>query len=126
MLAPALTIGGLAVVTVALRLRDPHEGGWGVCPVAALGLACPGCGGLRAVNDLTNGDLLGAASSNLMVVAVVPVILVILGRWAWDAWAGRPRDPSLRVVVATTATYLVLLVPFTVLRNLPVGSWLAP
>ena len=35
---------------------------------AAVGIWCPACGGLRAVNDLTNGDVLGAASSNLVFV----------------------------------------------------------
>ena len=30
---------------------------WGLCPSAALGFSCPGCGGLRAVNDLTHGDV---------------------------------------------------------------------
>ena len=45
--------------TIALRLRDPHDSGsWGYCPWKLLtGLDCPGCGALRAVNDLTHGDL---------------------------------------------------------------------
>ena len=41
-------------------------------PILAItGRPCPGCGGLRAVNDLTNGDVAGALSSNLMAVALV-------------------------------------------------------
>ena len=45
MLAPALTIGGLGLATLALHLRDPHaHGSWGLCPSAAIGIYCPGCG----------------------------------------------------------------------------------
>ncbi len=62
--APLVTIGGLGLATLALHLRDPHVGGsWGICPSAAMGFWCPGCGGLRAVNDLTHGEVASAASS---------------------------------------------------------------
>ena len=81
--APLLTIGGLAAATVALHYRDPHESGsWGYCPSAALGFWCPGCGGLRAVNDLTHGDVGAAASSNLLFIALLPILVFLLGRWA--------------------------------------------
>ena len=87
--APLLTIGGLAATTVALHFRDPHsQYSWGMCPSAALGLSCPGCGGLRAVNDLTNGDLAAAASSNLLFVVALPFAVVVLALWAFDSWRG--------------------------------------
>ncbi|WP_182526384.1 DUF2752 domain-containing protein [Nocardioides dongkuii] len=127
MVGPALTLGGLAAATLALRLRDPHEGGsWGICPTAAMGFACPGCGGLRAVNDLTHLDLAAAASSNLMLVAVLPLVVFVLGRWTVDAWTGRERDHDARLAVGVTMVGLALLTVFTVLRNLPAGAWLAP
>ena len=79
-LAPALTIGGLALATVALHVRDPHQhGAWGLCPSAAMGVYCPGCGGLRAVNDLTNAHVGAAASSNLLLVVLMPFIAWYLG-----------------------------------------------
>lgn len=116
-----------------LRLRDPHvAGSWGTCPFLALtGLPCPVCGGLRAVNDLTHGDVVGALGSNLLVVAVLPVALVWWALWLRRclAAAGTPRTaltempvPSKRTVLAATA----LLALFTVLRWLPAGAWLAP
>ena len=53
MRSPLLAIGGLSAATLALHVRDPHESySWGICPSAAMGLSCPGCGGLRAVNCL--------------------------------------------------------------------------
>lgn len=127
-MAPAATIGGLGLVTVALHLRDPHEAGsWGLCPSAALGFWCPGCGGLRGVNDLTHLRILDALSSNLLLVVVIPVVIFLLGRWALDSWTGRVRAPmNHRVNVVVITFSLAALAAFTVLRNLPAGSWLAP
>jgi hypothetical protein len=128
MLAPTATLSGLALATLALHLRDPHETGtWGLCPSAAvLGIYCPGCGGLRAVNDLTNGDLAAAASSNLVLVAVLPFALVALVVWAVDRWRGKTRHPSWQVLRPGVLAFIGVLVVFTVLRNLTVGAWLAP
>ena len=80
MLGPALAIGGLAAATVALHLRDPHVShSWGVCPLYALtGIYCPGCGGLRGVNDLTDGHLGAAASSNLLLVVAIPFAVFLV------------------------------------------------
>ena len=126
MVAPAVTIGGLALLTVALHVRDPHQhASWGLCPSAALGVYCPGCGGLRAVNDLTHGDVAAAASSNLLFVVLLPFVVFVLGRWAYDRWRGvRRASPSWLTPTVVYAGFAVLLL-FTVLRNLP-GSWLAP
>lgn len=124
---PIYTIGALAAATLALHLRDPHVGGsWGACPTALLGFACPGCGGLRAVNDLTNGDVVAAASSNLAFVVVLPFLLVGLGVWTVDRWRGTSHTLPISVVRPLAYVGLALLVVFTVLRNLPAGSWLAP
>ena len=124
---PALVIGGLAAASLALHLRDPHDSGtWGYCPSAAMGFWCPGCGGLRAVNDLTNGDVAAAASSNLLFLAVLPVVVFLLGRWFVDRWVGREREPNARLITIATVVLCVLGVVFAVVRNLPAGSWLAP
>jgi hypothetical protein len=125
--APVVTIGGLSLATLALHVRDPHQSGsWGICPSAALGVYCPGCGGLRALNDLSNGDVAGAASSNLAFVVLLPFLVAGLAVWALGRWRGRPvRVPSTVVGPVAWAT-LVLLTVFTVARNLPAGSWLAP
>ena len=90
---PAATFGGLAITTAALHLRDPHiDGSWGLCPSEAFfGIYCPGCGGLRAVNDLTHGDLGSAASSNLLFFVSIPLVVFLLARWGYDAWRGPER-----------------------------------
>jgi len=124
---PAYAAAGVAAATLALHVRDPHvTHSWGVCPLYAItGLYCPGCGGLRGVNDLTDGHLGQAASSNLLLVLAIPVAVVLFGRWVRGAWTGREVTPV--PVLPTTVRWglLALVVLFTVARNLP-GSWLAP
>lgn len=127
MLAPALTIGGLSLATLALHLRDPHSSGtWGYCPSALLGFSCPGCGGLRAVNDLTNGDLGSALSSNLLVTLMIPVAIVLLLVWARDRWVGVSRAPAWSALRPVVVSFLVVLVAFTIFRNTSAGAWFAP
>ena len=127
MLGPVLTIGGLTAATVALHLRDPHVShSWGVCPLYALtGIYCPGCGGLRGVNDLTDGHLGAAASSNLLLVVAIPFAVLVLARWTWVTWQGNGSSvvPALPRTVKIGLGAVVLA--FWVARNLP-GSWLAP
>jgi hypothetical protein len=128
LLAPTATIGGLALATLALHLRDPHQhGSWGLCPFnAATGLYCPGCGGLRAVNDLTDGHLHAALSSNVLVVALMPVAVLALAVWALDRWRGQERRVARRVGRPALVALVAVVVVFTISRNLAFGSWLAP
>lgn len=125
---PLLVAGGLLLASVALHVRDPHQGGsWGYCPWLFLtGTYCPGCGGLRAVNDLTRGDLVGAASSNLLFVASLPLLLGMWVRSFGQRWSGVRRPlPSAWVTVLASGSLAAIAV-FWVLRNLPFASWLAP
>jgi len=127
-LASPLAAGAVvALGTVALHVRDPHtSGSWGYCPTALLGFSCPFCGSLRAVNDLTHLDLAGAASSNLLFVVAAPVVVAFWTRRVAACWRGGAAMQPLRVPRPLWIAFLVLLAVFTVVRNLPVGSWLAP
>lgn len=125
---PALLAGGLVAASVALHLRDPHrEGSWGLCPWLVLtGTYCPGCGGLRAVNDLTRGDVGAAASSNLLLVGALPLFA-----WWWlrrtaDAWRGVRRVVDERAALRVTVLVLGVALVFWVVRNLPFAGWLTP
>jgi hypothetical protein len=124
---PLLTAGSVALATLALHVRDPHVShSWGVCPLYALtGVYCPGCGGLRGVSDLTNGHVGQAASSNLLLVLALPFAAVLFVRWTYGAWTGREVRAIPAMPRSVTTTLLLLVLVFTVLRNLP-GSWLAP
>ena len=125
---PALVAGGVLAASVVLHVRDPHAAGsYGFCPWLALtGTYCPGCGGLRAVNDLTNGDVAGAASSNLLFVTSLPFLAVWWLRSFVDGWRGRGRSTSDRTAYVALAVVLTLVLVFWVVRNLPGAGWLAP
>ena len=126
--APLLGAGVVGGLTLALHYRDPHvQGSWGFCPFRALtGLDCPGCGGLRAVHDLTNLDVAGAASSNLLLVLMVPVVVVLWLAWTRRAWrSGPPLLASVSRPMLWGQVALVVIAIFTVARNLPPGGWLA-
>jgi hypothetical protein len=124
---PLLSAAAIGAATLALHVRDPHVShSWGVCPLYALtGLYCPGCGGLRGVNDLSNGHLGQAASSNLLLVLVLPFAAIVFVRWVAGAWSGREVRAIPELPRAVTYGLVVIAALFTVARNLP-GSWLAP
>lgn len=122
----AVAVAGAGLLTL-LRLHDPHgSGSYGFCPSLVLtGLPCPGCGGLRAVNDLTHGDVAAAVSSNLIAVVLVAGLAVGWVVWTAHRWRGRSRPPF---VISGRWAYVALAVVllFGVVRNLPFGSALAP
>ena len=126
LIGPLATIGGLAAASLALHFRDPHaHGSWGLCPSSTIfGIDCPGCGGLRGVNDLTNFRFVDAASSNLLLVIALPFAIFYLARWAVDAWRGVRRTPS-APSLPLIAGLVVVVLTFTVLRNLAPFGWLA-
>jgi hypothetical protein len=125
--APLWSLAGVAAATLALHVRDPHaSGSWGFCPLYALtGIYCPGCGGLRGVNDLTDGHVWQAASSNLLLVLAIPFAAFLFVRWSYAAWTGREVTVVPPLPRAVKVGLVVLVLVFTVARNLP-GSWLAP
>jgi Protein of unknown function (DUF2752) len=115
---------GLAVALVAVV--DPHTSGrYPTCPFHAVtGLWCPGCGGLRAVHDLTHGHLVNALHENVLVVLLGPSLLV----WWLVARSRRTDERPVTLLLSAGGTLAVFVVlgAFAVLRNLPFGAALAP
>lgn len=121
---PAVTAAVIVVVSVALHLRDPHSNSWGVCPWQTItGTDCPGCGGLRAVNDLTNLRVAAAASSNLLFVAGLPFFALWFAAWVRNAWAGERAPLAHRPTLVAWVTAAVVAV-WWIVRNLPGLEWL--
>jgi hypothetical protein len=90
----------MAAAGVVLYLFDPETAGF--YPVCALhqltGLQCPGCGSLRALHQLTHGNIANAWRLNPLLVAFLPLGLWLglretvrwtLG-WRWPGVINRP------------------------------------
>ncbi|MGW0789314.1 DUF2752 domain-containing protein [Streptomyces sp. NPDC002911] len=105
---------------------DPNEAGhYPVCPMLRFtGLLCPGCGGLRSAHAFAHGDVATALGSNALAVVGFAVFAVVWLLWTVRASRGRP----LRIGVAPVYWWGIgaVLLVFSVVRNLPVGSALAP
>jgi hypothetical protein len=119
---PAATAG--LTVVAGLYLVNPNSTHVPLCPLhAATGLWCPVCGATRASYALLHGQWTAALHDNLLFVLLLP--LLVAGWWrrggrdpATDRAALPPRPVFISIVL--------LAALFGVLRNLPVGSWLAP
>ena len=110
-----------------LYVHDPHQSGaYGYCPFLLLtGQPCPGCGGLRAMNDLTHGDFVGALSSNAMAVVLLAVMGVAWIVWFYRRWRGQPA-PLLALNSPVLWGLIAAFAVFGVLRWTPWGVWLRP
>ncbi|MFE6039165.1 DUF2752 domain-containing protein [Streptomyces sp. NPDC056452] len=124
--APA---GAMAVVVGAfgyVATVDPNEPGhYPVCPMLRFtGVFCPGCGGLRSAHAFAHGDIAAALGSNALAVVGYAVFAVVWLLWMVRASRGEP----LRIALAPAYWWGVgaALLIFSVVRNLPFGSGLAP
>ncbi|TDP39317.1 uncharacterized protein DUF2752 [Nocardia ignorata] len=126
--APPLIAAGLGIGTLALlHFRDPHvEGSYGLCPVYAIfGVYCPGCGGMRAMHNLTDGRIIDSLHSNLLALPLTLAFAAFVVDWFLRARRGQGwRLPRLSPV--TVWTFFGLLIGYSVLRNTPWGTWLTP
>ncbi|MFW6689822.1 DUF2752 domain-containing protein [Streptomyces sp. MAR4 CNX-425] len=145
--APLAALTCAAAAFAAVGAVDPNEPGrYPPCPVAAYtGLACPGCGGLRAAHALAHGDVTAALGANALVTAGAAVAAVALLWWVRVALRPAPpgpypapgppppgaaaHPPRRRPPVPLPApgrALFALVAAFTLLRNLPFGAALAP
>lgn len=87
-----------------------------------LGFDCPACGGLRTVNSLMRGDLLGALDHNVILAVALPIITVVWLAWFLGPLFNRdinvPRAPRWFVIAAT-----VVVASFTIARNVGGPTW---
>ncbi|GAA2961123.1 hypothetical protein GCM10010446_53380 [Streptomyces enissocaesilis] len=124
--APAVTLAGVAAAFAYVGAVDPNEPGhYPVCPLLQLtGIYCPGCGGLRSAHAVATGDLAGAFGSNAMAVVGYGVFAVLWAVWVVRATRGLPTRITLSAVHWWGIG--VVAAVFSVVRNLPFGSALAP
>ncbi|WP_296110916.1 DUF2752 domain-containing protein [uncultured Corynebacterium sp.] len=83
-----LAVGAASVCACcAIAATDPQTPGGVIpeCPTKALfGFNCPGCGSMRMIQSLVQGDFGAALHYN--AVGILAVILLI---WSWLAWTAR-------------------------------------
>ncbi|MGW2849995.1 DUF2752 domain-containing protein [Streptomyces sp. NPDC001274] len=125
----ATPVAVLAVVVGAfgyVGTVDPNEPGhYPLCPLLRFtGIYCPGCGGLRSAHAVAHGDLAAALGSNALAVVGYATFAVLWTLWTVRAARGRPMSLAVRPAVWWGIGAVVLA--FSVVRNLPFGSVLAP
>ncbi|MGA6179676.1 DUF2752 domain-containing protein [Stenotrophomonas sp. NPDC077421] len=118
--APLAISASLATgAAVVLRHVSPYASNSPLpgCPLYALtGLYCPGCGSTRCLYSLVHLDWQGAMAMNPLLVISLPFLLLMLLNGAGVRM--RALDPLMRVL-ASPMFWLVLLIGYAVLRNLP-------
>jgi hypothetical protein len=109
----------MAVAGVVLYFFDPETAGF--YPVCALhqvtGLQCPGCGTLRAMHQLTHGNIAGAWRFNPLFVALLPVGFW-LGLREAARWTLGWRLPGIITRPIFGWLLIIVTVVFGIARNL--------
>lgn len=111
----------MTVGSAAVAYFDPAKANFfPVCPLYSLtGLACPGCGLTRGFHALFQGDIIPALDFNLLV----PVWTVIFGYVWFSLLLLALRGKGLPMWMTTPKflwTFMIVLLTFGVLRNIPV------
>ncbi|MEU5879696.1 DUF2752 domain-containing protein [Spirillospora sp. NPDC047279] len=125
--APLGVLAAAAAGVALVAVRDPHEAGnYPSCPLFALtGTYCPGCGAMRMVNSLAHGDVGAAFGLNPLLFLLLPVFGYLWVRWTVATARGEPmRSVLFRPPVVVG--FMVVLVAYWVVRNLPFAHFLAP
>ncbi|MFL6375392.1 MAG: DUF2752 domain-containing protein [Pyrinomonadaceae bacterium] len=117
----AASVVGIAGASTMVAAYDPTQVHFfPVCPLFALtGLACPGCGLTRGFHALFQGDVATAFGFN----ALFPVWAIVIG-YVWLSLVvyamrgkGLPMWPTNPTFLWT---FMILLLVFGVVRNIPV------
>ncbi|MFE7585472.1 DUF2752 domain-containing protein [Streptomyces gardneri] len=126
LLAPVATLAGVAAAFAYVGAVDPNEPGhYPVCPMLRFaGVFCPGCGGLRSAHAFVHGDLPAALGANALAVVGYGVFAAVMALWLVRVIRGVP----MRLTISPVWWWGIgaVLALFTLVRNLPFGSALAP
>lgn len=90
------------------------------------GLYCPGCGITRATFSLLQLDFYQAIRYNAFVIIIIPLVglYVIGGIYAW--LFNKPNFMDNKIPPAIWIIFIVTLLLYGVLRNIPQFAFLAP
>ena len=118
-----LLLGGIFAAVgalVVLRVFDPALSGiFPPCPLHALtGWYCPGCGSLRAIHQLLNGNVAAAFAMNPFALVALPFLSYGMASEVWHEIRGRYLP---RIFISGTWIWgmAAAIVAFGVARNIP-------
>jgi hypothetical protein len=116
----AFVLAAIAIAGATLLAYDPATSRlFPPCPFRALtGLACPGCGTLRALHQGLHGNLAAAFYLNPLSMLMIPLVACVGLVQGACAVLGRPA-PEIHLGAARIWTLLAVILLFWVLRNLP-------
>ncbi|MEO6500303.1 MAG: DUF2752 domain-containing protein [Jatrophihabitantaceae bacterium] len=116
--------GAALAAATALWFFDPNTRGIPLCPLHAMtGLWCPFCGSTRASYALIHAQPTAALRDNALFVAALPLLALL---WWRSVRSPVPRSATRPLPRPVFWAGIALVLAFGVLRNLPVGRWLAP
>jgi hypothetical protein len=123
LLAALGVIAGWAVLAYVPAERVPTP----KCQLRSwTGLLCPGCGGTRAARHLAKGNVRAAARCNVLMFPIAGAVLWGLVAFAANSWAGKRWWTPERITLRLALWAGVILVLFTITRNLEFASFLRP
>jgi hypothetical protein len=115
----AVALAAAAALAVLFFFDPSTAGFYPVCSLReATGLQCPGCGGLRAMHELSHGHIAASWRLNPFVISLLPVALWLGLREAVRAFTGR-QWPGLVTRPVFGWLLAAALVLFGILRNVP-------
>lgn len=115
-----LALGFLMVLAIIIYIYHPATPLRMIpCPFREItGLYCPGCGSIRALTQVAQGNILKAVQHNVLAVAFLPLMVWVVLANIKLVLTGRalpyPKLPSPAIW-----GLLCLFILFAVLRNLP-------
>ncbi len=124
----SLSLAILGGITVLFAYDPASTGMFPQCPFYAItGFHCPGCGTLRALHQLFNGNLITALGLNSLAMLSLPFLAYsFMSRIAQEARG--QAFPTVFIPAGWIWALFVVVILFWVFRNIPIYpfSWLAP
>jgi len=123
--APLGVAAAVAVVCAVVWWADPTTPGGLIpgCPTKLLlGIDCPGCGSSRMLYSLLHGNLLAAAKFNALGLMALALLAWTYAAWVYGRVVGR-RIWSWQHHRWAPSGMLVLVLAWSVVRNLPFGPF---
>jgi len=118
-----LVVAGLGACAYIAAIDPNSSSAYPQCPTKLLfGFDCPMCGATRAVHSLLRADLAGAIGHNLVFVIALPFMMYAFIAWTMTRM-GRPMPPIPMSSKWLSVPLVIVLIAFTVVRNLPSGRF---